>query len=76
MHHQWRPRCCSIKGDSNYYNGSHQEKEAPVETDKLDVAASEMTPIQKVMELTNKQSAQISAEGKKDVEQYDEYACV
>jgi outer membrane murein-binding lipoprotein Lpp len=40
-----------------------------------DVAASKVTPIEKVMELMKKLSAQITAEGKKEAEQYDKYAC-
>jgi len=40
-----------------------------------DVSASKVTPIEKVMELMKKLSSQISAEGKKEAEQYDKYAC-
>jgi len=40
-----------------------------------DVAASKVTPIEKVMELMKKLSSQITAEGKKEAEQYDKYAC-
>jgi len=40
-----------------------------------DVVASKVTPIEKVMELMKKLSAQVSAEGKKEAEQYDKYAC-
>jgi len=40
-----------------------------------DVAASKVTPIEKVMELMKKLSAQITGEGKKEAEQYDKYAC-
>jgi len=40
-----------------------------------DVAASKVTPIEKVMELMKKLSAQVTAEGKKEAEQYDKYAC-
>jgi len=40
-----------------------------------DVAASKVTPIEKVMELMKKLSAQVSAEGKKEAAQYDKYAC-
>ena len=40
-----------------------------------DTAASKVTPIEKVMELLKKLSTQISAEGKKEAEQYDKYAC-
>jgi len=40
-----------------------------------DVAASKVTPIEKVMELMKKLSAQVSAEGKKEAAQYDKFAC-
>jgi len=40
-----------------------------------DVAASKVTPIEKVMDLMKKLSSQITAEGKKEAEQYDKYAC-
>jgi len=40
-----------------------------------EVAASKVTPIEKVMELMKKLTAQITAEGKKEAEQYDKYAC-
>merc|ERR1719224_12205 len=40
-----------------------------------DVAASKVTPIEKVMELMKKLSSQVAAEGKKEAEQYDKYAC-
>jgi len=36
---------------------------------------SKVTPVEKVMELMKKLSSQISAEGKKEAEQYDKYAC-
>merc|ERR1719262_1930599 len=38
-------------------------------------ATSKVTPIEKVMELMKKLSSQITAEGKKEAEQYDKYAC-
>jgi len=37
--------------------------------------ASKVTPIEKVMDLMKKLSSQITAEGKKEAEQYDKYAC-
>jgi hypothetical protein len=38
-------------------------------------AATKVTPIEKVMELMKKLSAQTEAEGKKEAEQYDKFAC-
>lgn len=40
-----------------------------------DNAANKVTPIEKVMELMKKLSAQTEAEGKKEAEQYDKFAC-
>jgi hypothetical protein len=40
-----------------------------------DNAANRVTPIEKVMELMKKLSAQTEAEGKKEAEQYDKFAC-
>merc|ERR1719224_228083 len=40
-----------------------------------DAASTKVTPIEKVMELMKKLSAQITEEGKVEAEQYDKYAC-
>jgi len=40
-----------------------------------DNAANKVTPVEKVMELMKKLSAQVTAEGKKEAEQYDKFAC-
>jgi chromosome segregation ATPase len=42
---------------------------------RADNAANKVTPIEKVMELMKKLSAQTEAEGKKEAEQYDKFAC-
>jgi hypothetical protein len=44
-------------------------------TSLADNAANAVTPIEKVMELMKKLSAQTEAEGKKEAEQYDKFAC-
>jgi hypothetical protein len=42
---------------------------------RADNAANKVTPIEKVMELMKKLSAQTEAEGKKEAEEYDKFAC-
>ena len=44
-------------------------------TGSADNAANKVTPVEKVMELMKKLSAQVTAEGKKEAEQYDKFAC-
>jgi len=44
-------------------------------TGSADNAANKVTPVEKVMELMKKLSAQVAAEGKKEAEQYDKFAC-
>jgi predicted nucleic acid-binding Zn-ribbon protein len=41
----------------------------------LAVSASKVTPIEKVMELMKKLSAEVTEQGKVEAEQYDKYAC-
>jgi len=44
-------------------------------TGSADNAATKVTPVEKVMELTKKLSAQVTAEGKREADQYDKFAC-
>lgn len=44
-------------------------------TGSADNAATKVTPVEKVMELMKKLSAQVTEEGKREADQYDKFAC-